>query len=172
MIRLSLRLTFNGGREAIVRLVITALAVALGVGMLLTTLAGINAVNTQNGRYAWLETGFTPGPHAAPGASSVLWRETADEFRGTEIGRVDVAAVKPGSPVPPGIAHLPKPGEFYASPALNRLLHATPAPQLRDRYGTRQIGTIGAAGLPAPDSLLVVTGLTVPTSTSRRAQSG
>ena len=161
MIRLSLRLTFNGGREAIVRLVITALAVALGVGLLLTTLAGINAVNNQNGRYAWLETGFTPGQHAAPGASPVLWRETADEFRGTEIGRVDVAAVKPGSPVPPGIARLPEPGEFYASPALNRLLHDTPAPQLRDRYGTRQIGTIGNAGLPAPGSLLVVTGLTV-----------
>jgi hypothetical protein len=161
MIRLSLRLTFNGGREAIVRLVIIALAVALGVGLLLTTLAGINAVNSQNGRYAWLETGFTPGPHAAPGAAPVLWRETADEFRGAEIGRVDVAAVKPGSPVPPGIAHLPKPGEFYASPALNRLLHDTPAPQLRDRYGTRQIGTISVAGLPAPDSLLVVTGLTV-----------
>ncbi|HZZ95749.1 MAG TPA: FtsX-like permease family protein, partial [Jatrophihabitantaceae bacterium] len=161
MIRLSLRLTLNGGREAAVRLVITALAVALGVGLLLTTLAGINAVNTQNGRYAWLETGFTSGPPPAPGASSVLWRITADEFRGTEIARVDVAAVKPGSPVPPGIAHLPKPGDFYASPALSRLLHSAPAAQLRDRYGTRQIGTIGVAGLPAPGSLLVVTGLTV-----------
>jgi hypothetical protein len=51
VIRLGLRLTLNGGREAAVRLVITALAVALGVGMLLITLAGINAINAQNGGY-------------------------------------------------------------------------------------------------------------------------
>jgi hypothetical protein len=30
------------------------------VALLLATLAGINAVNSQNARYAWLETGFTP----------------------------------------------------------------------------------------------------------------
>ena len=40
MIRLGLRLTLAGGREAVTRLVIIAAAVALGVGLLLTTLAG------------------------------------------------------------------------------------------------------------------------------------
>ena len=44
MIRLGLRLTLNGGKESLVRLVVTALAVSLGVGMLLVTLAGINAL--------------------------------------------------------------------------------------------------------------------------------
>ncbi len=34
MIRLGLRLTLGGGREAAARLVVTAIAVALGVGML------------------------------------------------------------------------------------------------------------------------------------------
>ena len=33
MIRLGLRLTLSGGREAAARLVVTAIAVALGVGM-------------------------------------------------------------------------------------------------------------------------------------------
>ena len=56
MIGLGIRLTLNGGREAAARLVIIATAVALGVGMLLITLAAINGVNSQNGRYAWLET--------------------------------------------------------------------------------------------------------------------
>jgi hypothetical protein len=51
MIRLGLRLTVGGGREAIVRLVIIAAAVALGSSLLLITLAGINAVTTQNDRY-------------------------------------------------------------------------------------------------------------------------
>jgi len=48
MIRLGLRLTLGGGKEAAVRLAVTAAAVALGVGMLLITLAGINALTAQN----------------------------------------------------------------------------------------------------------------------------
>ncbi len=51
MIRLGLRLTLNGGREAFVRLVVTALAVTLGVFLLLVTLASMNALNSQNA--AW-----------------------------------------------------------------------------------------------------------------------
>jgi hypothetical protein len=60
VIPLALRLTVAGGREALARLVAIVLAVAIGVALLLATLAGINAVNSQNARYAWLETGFTP----------------------------------------------------------------------------------------------------------------
>src|SRR5450755_4006986 len=66
MIGLGLRLTLGGGREAAVRLAVTAAAVALGVAMLLVTLAGINALNAQNARAAWLNTG-APGAGAAPG---------------------------------------------------------------------------------------------------------
>jgi len=50
VIRFGLRLTLRGGREAVTRLVLIATAVAIGVGLLLCTLAGINAVNTQNAR--------------------------------------------------------------------------------------------------------------------------
>ena len=57
MISFGLRLTLRSGRESVIRLIITAVAVALGVGMLLTTLAGVNAVNSQNARYAWFNTG-------------------------------------------------------------------------------------------------------------------
>ena len=53
MIKLGLRLTFNGGREAVSRLIIIALAVMVGVAMLLATVAGINAVNAQNARWTF-----------------------------------------------------------------------------------------------------------------------
>lgn len=102
MIRLGLRLTLRGGREAAVRLALIGVAVALGVGMLLVTLAGINAVNSQNARYGWLATGSGPNPVAlnpAPGGAAVdplWWLLSADEFHGHQIGRVDVAAT--GSP--------------------------------------------------------------------------
>lgn len=162
MIRFGLRLTLTG-KEAVVRLLITAAAVALGVGMLLITLAGINAVNAQNARYAWLETGAGESNLAATSTSAaakdpVWWLLTADMFQGQIIGRVDVAATGAHSPVPPGIGHLPGPGDYYASPALSDLLRSTPDAQLGARFPGRQIGTIGPAALPAPDSLIIIIG--------------
>ena len=59
MIRLGLRLTLGGGREAAVRLVLLVAAVGVGVGLLLTAVAGVNAVNKQNDRYAWFSTGIS-----------------------------------------------------------------------------------------------------------------
>jgi hypothetical protein len=52
VIRLGLRLTLNGGREAVVRVAVTAAAVALGVALLLATLAGINALPAKTPRTA------------------------------------------------------------------------------------------------------------------------
>src|SRR6266542_1723401 len=79
-------------------------------------------------------------------------------FHGQIVGRVDVAATGPDSPVPPGIPHLPGPGEFYASPALSTLLRSAPAAQLGDRYPGHQIDTIGRSALPAPNTLLIIVG--------------
>ena len=157
MIKLGLRLTFNGGREAVSRLVIIALAVMVGVAMLLATVAGINAVNAQNARYAWLATGaVSSGAHAS---ADPLWGMlSSDYFDGQIITRADLAPTGPTSPVPPGIGHLPGPGQFYASPAMSRLLAATPAAELGARYPGQQIGTIGATALPAPDSLIIIVG--------------
>jgi hypothetical protein len=170
MIRLGLRLTVNGGRKAAVRLILIAAAVALGVGLVLMCLAGINAVNKQNARYAWLGTGTGPASPAGSASMSTTgqasasdplwWLLQADHFGGQTIARVDVAATGPHSPVPPGIPRLPGPGQFYASPALSALLHSTPAGELGDRFPGHQIGTIGAAALPAPNSLIIIIGHT------------
>ena len=114
MIGLGLRLTLSGGKEAAVRLAITAAAVALGVGMLLVTLAGINALQAQNARAAWLNTSpaggrlasrLPPGsrssvPGAGPSAPDALWwLASTDQFGNQTIDRVDVAATGPRSPV-------------------------------------------------------------------------
>ena len=160
MIALGLRLTFSGGREAIIRLALIAIAVAVGVGLLLPTLAGLNAVGTQNARYAWLETGYVAS-NSAGTHDPLLWRLRGDYFDGKLIGRVDLAATGPTAPVPPGIPTLPAAGQFYASPAFAKLLRETPANQLGDRYPGTQIGTIGRAALPSPDSLIIVIGRSV-----------
>ncbi len=165
MIRLALRLTVAGGRDAFTRLALIAIAVAVGTGLLLTTVASLNAVTAQNGRYAWLETGYSGSnapaattPAAGATADPLWWRLRADYYQGRQIGRVDLAATGPTSPVPPGIAALPGPGQYYASPALASLLRRTPAAQLGDRYPGTLVGTIGASALPAPNSLLIVIG--------------
>jgi hypothetical protein len=164
MIRLGLRLTLAGGREAITRLALIAVAVAIGTGLLLTTLASLNGVNAQNARYAWLETAYSGSnapAKASPtsGATDPLWwRLRADYYQGRQIGRVDLAATGPNSPIPPGITTLPGPGQYYASPAMAALLRTTPAAQLGNRYPGALVGTIGSAALPAPNSLVIVIG--------------
>ena len=156
MIPLGLRLTVNGGREAVVRLILLVVAVGLGVGLLLTAVAGINAVNYQNDRYAWLNTTASSGSAHDP----LWWLLSGDLYDGNLIGRVDVAATGADSPVPPGIAHLPAPGQYYASPAMIRLLDSVPASQLADRYPGHLAGPIGNQALPGPDSLVIIIGHT------------
>jgi hypothetical protein len=160
MIRLGLRLTLGSGRDAALRVLVTAAAVALGVGLLLFALAGVNGLRAQTDRGAWLDTSpHTAGPASDSAVSARLWwLLTVDQFRNQVIDRVDVAATGRRAPIPPGIPHLPGPGEFYASPALAHLLASAPAGELRDRFPGRQIGTIAAVALPSPNSLIAVIG--------------
>jgi len=160
MISFGLRLTLRGGREAAARLLVTAAAVALGVGLLLVTLAALNGVNTQNSRYAWLNSGIAAAtsPNAKPSPDPLWGTLNTDFYDGHSITRVDLAATGPQSPVPPGIPRLPGPGQFYASPALTTMLRSAPAAELADRYPGSQIGTIGDAALPAPNSLIIIVG--------------
>jgi cell division protein FtsX len=163
MIRFGFRLTVAGGREAAIRLVLIAVAVAIGGGLLLTTLAGINAVGAQNSRYAWFNT--SRDGNADP-AGALWWMARSDYFAEKQLGRIDLApaadAASADVPLPPGIPSLPGPGEFYASPALSALLASTPADQLGDRFPGHQIGVIGPEALPGPDSLVVIVGRTAP----------
>ncbi|MEU5908799.1 FtsX-like permease family protein [Micromonospora sp. NPDC047467] len=155
MIGFGLRLAVAGGREALTRLAIIAAAVAVGSGLLLTTLAGVNAVNTQLTRYA----SMYPSASAGGGDVDPLWWSTREDyFHGKQIIRIDVAATGPDAPTPVGIPTTPGPGEYYASPSMQKLLATQPADQLGDRYPGRDLGTIGPAGLASPGSLLVVMG--------------
>ncbi|MEU4473354.1 FtsX-like permease family protein [Micromonospora sp. NPDC023888] len=153
MIRFGLRLVLAGGREALTRLLVIAAAVAIGSGLLLTTLAGVNAVNAQLTRYASMY------PQDSAGDADPLWWSTREDyFHGKQIIRIDVAPTGPNAPTPVGIPSTPGPGEFYASPAMRDLLAAHPAEELGDRYPGQSQGTIGPATLPSPGALLVIVG--------------
>lgn len=81
MIRFGLRLTVSGGREAVIRLVVLAVAVGLGVGLLLIAISSVNAVNSQNDRHAWLDT--TPATHSTTSRHDPLWGRVTDDSSDT-----------------------------------------------------------------------------------------
>jgi ABC-type antimicrobial peptide transport system permease subunit len=157
MIRLGLRLTLGSGREAVLRFFVTAAAVALGVGLLLAALAGVHGLHAQTDRSAWLDTA-AQATRSTSTSNELWWLSGTDQFGNQAIDRIDVAATGPNAPVPPGLLHLPGPGEYYASPALTALLRSEPSDELRDRFPGHQVGTLGAAALPSPNSLIVIVG--------------
>jgi hypothetical protein len=159
MLRLGLELTLRSGREALVRLLITAGAVAVGVALLLGVLAEFHAYQTSANQPCWSCTQGKSVPSALP-ASGDLWNNSVDFYQGQTINRLDVAALGPNAPVPPGIAKLPPAGDYYASPALAALIRSVPADELGERFPGTMIGTIGQAGLTGSGDLAIYIGQT------------
>ena len=159
MVRLGLQLTLRSGREAMVRLVITAAAVAVGVALLLGVLAEYHAFQANASQACWSCTTGQPVPSPLP-SHGELWNDSVDFYQGRTITRLDVAPLGAGAPVPPGITRLPAPGEYYASPALAALLAAVPADELGDRFPGHLAGTIGDAALNGANDLVIYIGYT------------
>ncbi|KJY32294.1 FtsX-like permease family protein [Streptomyces sp. NRRL S-495] len=158
MITFALRLAVSGGRQAVARLLTITAATAVGVGLLLSTLAAVNAVGAANDRMLWSNSGAKSRTETA-NVDPLWWRDHGPEFYdGKRLLYIEVAATGPTSPVPPGMAKLPATGEYYASPALAKLIRETPADHLADRFPGRLVGEIGKAALASPDSLVLVEG--------------
>jgi hypothetical protein len=159
MFRLALRLSLHSGREALIRLIVTMAAVAVGVAILLAVLADFHAFQATNNRPFWEGTAPTRnGQLNEPTSNVELWHYSNDIFKGQTIERLDVAALGPKAPVPPGIARLPGSGQYYASPALAALLRTTPRNELGDRFPGSQAGTIGERALTGPNELVIFVG--------------
>lgn len=162
MFRLGVRLTLRGGREALVRLALIAAAVAIGVTVLLAVLAEFHGFQTANGRQCWeCTTGSAPAAAASSGATvsgAQLWSYRQDYYEGRTIERLDVAVLGPGAPVVSGTSRMPGSGEYFASPAMARLLRSVPADELADRFPGRLAGTIGDRALSGPDELVIIVG--------------
>jgi hypothetical protein len=159
MLRLGLQLSLRSGREAMVRLLITAAAVAVGVALLLGVLAEFHAFQANANQPCWSCTQGAPVPATLPSRGE-LWNNSVDFYQDQTINRLDVAALGQHAPVPPGITQLPPAGDYYASPALAALLKTVPADQLGERFPGTMIGTIGQAALSGPGDLAIYIGHT------------
>lgn len=155
------RLIMFRARGARGRFVAVAGGVALGVILLTMLIGAFSGLTVRALRAGWSDPALVA---SAGGGGSVPVRLASDQmllssqaewFRGKTIIRVDVAA-RPGASVSiPGLATLPAPGHYDASPALRDLIRAVPGPELGERYGSPS-ATITPAGLTGPDSLLVI----------------
>jgi hypothetical protein len=152
VIGFGLRLTLRGGREALVRLMVTALSVAIGVGLLLSVLAMYHAYRDAVASPCW------QCPPAADANGPLLWDYDKGVYAGRDVERLDVAVLAPGVPTMPGLPAMPAAGQYYASPALAVLLRTVPPDELGDRFPGTLAGTIGRAGLQHPDELAIVIG--------------
>jgi hypothetical protein len=159
MYRLGLRLTLRSGREAFIRLLVTMAAVAVGVTVLLVVLADFNAFQSANAKPAWQNShAATTTASATSDQRTELWNYSLNVFEGRNIRQLDVAALGPHAPLPPGISRLPSAGQYYASPALAALLTSTPRDELGDRFPGAPAGTIGDQALTGPDDLVAYVG--------------
>ncbi|MER7984289.1 FtsX-like permease family protein [Streptomyces noursei] len=150
---MGMRFAATGGREGWIRTALTAAGVALGVAILLLCASAPTLMNAWHGREKAREN--LGQAHPPPRSDRTLLYSTVDTtFRGTGIrGRlVDPDGTHP--PVPPGVAHLPGPGEMVVSPALKDLLADPASALLRERLSAyRVVGVIGDQGLAGPREL-------------------
>ena len=148
-------------RQAAGAAALCAAGVAAATLVAATVIAAWAGLGEREARFVWRE----PVPAASDERATALQRRSLELFDEREIHVVELAATAPGAaglaaiPVPPGLRAVPGPGSAVVSPALARLIAATPSDQLGDRFG-RVVGTIGDAGLARPDELVAVLGRT------------
>ncbi|MFJ9617050.1 FtsX-like permease family protein [Streptomyces noursei] len=150
---MGMRFAACGGREGWIRTALTAAGVALGVAVLLFCASAPTLMNAWHGREKAREN--LGQEHPPPRSDrTLLYAHTDTVFRGTTIrGRL----VRPDGahpPAPPGMRHIPGPGEMVVSPALKELLAAPDNALLRARLSSyRIVGVIGDEGLQGPREL-------------------
>ncbi|MEN3611101.1 FtsX-like permease family protein [Plantactinospora sp. ZYX-F-223] len=150
---LGLRLSIGSGRGGLLRTALMSSGAALGVLLVLASLATVSVAGAQHER-AEARTPVREEKPASPSALRIY--DIEDAVGGRVLRRTAVVGATATSPRPPGVAVLPAPGEMVVSPALRDLLATDP--RAAGRFPQRIIGTVGPAGLLAPDELLAYVG--------------
>ncbi|GAB3983640.1 FtsX-like permease family protein [Plantactinospora veratri] len=150
---LGLRLSIGSGRGGLLRTALMSSGATLGVLLVLGSLATVSVAGAQHER-AEARTPVREEKPAGPSALRIY--DIEDVVGGRVLRRTAVMGGDATSPRPPGVAVLPAPGEMVVSPALRDLIATDP--RAANRLPQRVIGTVGPAGLLAPDELLAYVG--------------
>ncbi|MBO2463288.1 ABC transporter permease [Actinomadura sp. LCR2-06] len=148
---LTWRLLRGGGRRNLLGSLLTLAAVAVCTGLLLFAVTANLAFAQRAHADSWRH------PGKADAHPVMIEALATDHVRDEPITVVDLAALKPDAPAPPGMPRFPRPGETWTSPALARLMKDLPADQLAGRLPARA-GTLGRDALIHPGELVAVVG--------------
>lgn len=151
---LGAQLALRGGREVVLRTVLTAIGVGVATAALLlaatlpTILEHLGERHVDRMDYQVAE--YPPPP---AGDDTLLFSIADTDYEGSPIhGRI-VRAEGSDPPLPPGVAEVPGPGEIVLSPALAGLLDDPENEVLQRRFDHTVIGEIGSEGLMGPHEL-------------------
>lgn len=158
-IALGLRLAVGGSRgfgTAWVRLAVGALGVALALVLLLGA-ASIDGM--REARSARQSAAEPAHGLVIDGVDPLYLDKRWTQFEGRSIDGQWLYPSSATSPVPPGLARNPRPGEVMMSPAMAELLDSEDGALLRPRFdGLRRAGEVDDAGLVTPGDLLFYVG--------------
>ncbi|AEM81094.1 ABC transporter permease [Streptomyces violaceusniger] len=153
------RFAVTGGRESWARTIMTAVGVGLGVALLLVASSVPTAYQERGERSdARAALGFQEDPEPGPG--TIRLGPASTTYRNQDIDGLVMSPDGDSPPQPPGISHIPGPGQMWVSPALKKLLDSDDGKLLRDRFPYRTIGTISHDGLSGPTDLRYYAGIT------------
>ena len=132
----------------------------IGAALLLCVLADFHAFQASSNRQCWECTDHgaeRPTPSKVPPVTprAELWKYSADYYQGQTIERLDLAALGPGAPVPPGVSGCPAPASTTPPPRWPRCCAPCPG-RVGARFPGTLAGTIGDKALTGPDELVVL----------------
>ena len=148
LVGLGARLATAGGRSAFVRLGLMSVGFAVGSALLLSAASIPPAIHARDlRRYAGY--GVAAGPRAND--ALLIWG-TPQGYGDLDIHALTVEG-RGNAPVPPGLPHVPLPGEIFVSERLAGMWSGALGKALEHRLHGHLAGTIGHTGVEGPDEL-------------------
>ncbi|MFF3614402.1 ABC transporter permease [Streptomyces sp. NPDC002580] len=152
------RFAVTGGREAWMRVLLTAVGVGLGVALLLLTTSFPNALDARQARESARNDITYSSTVRKKSDRTVIVALAGTTFHDEDIRGRLLEPEGARAPLPPGLSAFPAVGDMVVSPALDRLLKSSAGKLLRERLDYRVSGTIADSGLVSPHELAYYAG--------------
>ncbi|GAA3287739.1 ABC transporter permease [Dactylosporangium vinaceum] len=150
---LGAKLAIGGGREGLVRTVLTALGVGLGVAVLLLSVSIPGILDGRHVRTDARDDLHYGSEEPARSDTSVLMLPIQSSYHDRAVTGRFIQPDGAHPILPPGVPALPPVGSIVVSPALRDLLASPDGALLRARFPQPISGTIGKEGLSGPNEL-------------------
>ncbi|MDO4271874.1 MAG: ABC transporter permease [Candidatus Saccharibacteria bacterium] len=155
---LLLRKSLNTGWK---RLLLMIGSVAVGIWIIFAFTAVFNALS-DNTRYTFYSTALDQATDETEnkeidGVDPVYFSSEVDSWRNTDIRIYSIEKTGDNTPDMVGLK-VPEQGEYYVSPALDKLIKEHPEDNIGSRYGDKQIGILPEKLVSGRDVLTVIRG--------------